>query len=63
MQAARQGAGNTMAGLTPGREITMLVGADTDSERAVRWLILLMVLTRDPLAIALTAAAAATGGR
>lgn len=32
-------------------------GADTDSERAIRWLIALMVLTCDPLAIALTAAA------
>jgi hypothetical protein len=29
----------------------------TDSETAIRWLILLMVLTCDPLAIALTAAA------
>jgi hypothetical protein len=34
-------------------------GADTDSERAIRWLIALMVLTCDPLAIALTAAASA----
>ena len=31
----------------------------TDSETAIRWLILLMVLTCDPLAIALTAAASA----
>jgi hypothetical protein len=29
---------------------------DTDSERAARWLIALMVLRRDPLAIALMAA-------
>jgi hypothetical protein len=33
--------------------------ADTDSERAIRWLIGLMVLCCDPLAIALTAAASA----
>jgi hypothetical protein len=32
-----------------------LLGADTDSERAIRWLIALMVLCCDPLAIALTA--------
>jgi hypothetical protein len=36
-----------------------LPGADTDSERAIRWLIVLMVLCCDPLAIALTAAASA----
>jgi hypothetical protein len=36
-----------------------LVGTDTDSERAIRWLIALMVLCCDPLAIALTAAASA----
>ena len=35
------------------------IGADTDSERAIRWLIALMVLCCDPLAIALTAAASA----
>jgi hypothetical protein len=34
-------------------------GADTDSDRAIRWLIALMVLTCDPLAVALTAAASA----
>jgi hypothetical protein len=34
-------------------------GADTDSERAIRWPIALMVLCCDPLAIALTAAASA----
>jgi hypothetical protein len=43
----------------PIRYVAELVGADTDSERAIRWLILLMVLTCDPLAIALTAAASA----
>jgi len=37
----------------------LLVGADTDSERAIPWLIALIVLTCDPLAIALTAAASA----
>ena len=36
-----------------------LVGAGADSERAIRWLIALMVLCCDPLAIALTAAASA----
>jgi hypothetical protein len=36
-----------------------LLGVDTDSERAIRWLIALMVLTCAPLAIALTAAASA----
>jgi hypothetical protein len=41
------------------RCVAELVGADTDSERAIRWLILLMVLCCDPLAIALTAAASA----
>jgi hypothetical protein len=35
------------------------LGVDTDSERAIRWLIALMVLCCDPLAIALTAAASA----
>jgi hypothetical protein len=41
------------------RYVAELVGADTDSERAIGWLVLLMTLTRDPLAIALTAAASA----
>jgi hypothetical protein len=41
----------------PIRYVAELVGADTDSERAIRWLIALMVLCCDPLAIALTAAA------
>jgi hypothetical protein len=36
-----------------------VLGADTDSERAIRWLIALMVLWCDPLAIVLTAAASA----
>jgi hypothetical protein len=44
---------------TPIRYVAELVGADTDSERAIRWLIALMVLCCDPLAIALTAAAPA----
>lgn len=43
----------------PMKYVAELVGADTDSERAIRWLIALMVLTCDPLAIALTAAASA----
>jgi hypothetical protein len=41
----------------PIRYVAELVGADTDSERAIRWLVALMVLCCDPLAIALTAAA------
>jgi hypothetical protein len=43
----------------PIRYIAELVGADADSERTIRWLIALMVLCFDPLAIALTAAASA----
>jgi hypothetical protein len=43
----------------PIRYVAKLLGADTDSERAIRWLIALMVLCCDPLAIALTAAASA----
>jgi hypothetical protein len=43
----------------PIRYVAELVGADADSERAIRWLIALMVMCCDPLAIALTAAAAA----
>ena len=38
--------------------VAELLGVDTDSERAIRWLIALMVLCCDPLAIALTAASA-----
>jgi hypothetical protein len=45
----------------PIRYVAELLGANTDSEQAIRWLILLMVLTCDPLAIALTAAASAHG--
>jgi chromosome segregation ATPase len=44
----------------PIRYVAELVGADTDSERAIRWPVALMVLCCDPLAIALTAAASAT---
>jgi hypothetical protein len=47
----------------PIRYVAELVGATSDSEQAIRWLILLMVLTCDPLAIALTAAASAQRGR
>jgi hypothetical protein len=43
----------------PIRYVAELLGSDTDSERAIRWLIALMVLCCDPLAIALTAAASA----
>jgi uncharacterized coiled-coil protein SlyX len=43
----------------PVRYVAELIGADTDSERAILWLIALMVLCCDPLAIALTAAASA----
>jgi len=45
--------------VAPIRDVAELVGADTDSERAIRWLIALVVLCCDPLAIALTAAALA----
>jgi hypothetical protein len=38
---------------------TELIGVGTDSEKAIRWLIALIVLCCDPLAIALTAAALA----
>jgi hypothetical protein len=43
----------------PIRYVAELIGADADSERAIRWLILMMVRCYDPLAIALTAAASA----
>jgi hypothetical protein len=43
----------------PIRYVAELIGTDTDSEQAIRWLIALMVLCCDPLAIALTAAASA----
>jgi hypothetical protein len=43
----------------PIRYVAEMLGVDTDSERAIRWLIVLMVLTCDPLAIALTAAVSA----
>jgi hypothetical protein len=46
----------------PIRYVAEIIGADTDSERAIRWLIALMVLCCDPLAIALTAAASARHG-
>ena len=47
----------------PIRYVAELVGAHADSERAIRWLIALMVLCCDPLAIALTAAASVRRGR
>jgi hypothetical protein len=40
----------------PIRYVAELIGVQSDSERAIRWLIALMVLCCDPLAIALTAA-------
>src|SRR5262249_42921469 len=40
----------------PIRYVAELVGSDADSERTIRWLIVLIVLCCDPLAIALTAA-------
>jgi hypothetical protein len=43
----------------PLRYAAELIGVGADSERAIRWLIALMVLTCDPLAIALTAAVSA----
>jgi hypothetical protein len=43
----------------PIRYVAELLGAGTDSERAIRWLIALMVLCCDPLAIGLTAGASA----
>jgi hypothetical protein len=39
----------------PIRYVAELLGIDTNSEKAIRWLIALMVLCCDPLAIALTA--------
>jgi len=41
----------------PVRYVAELVGTNTGSERAIRWLIALIVLCCDPLAITLTAAA------
>jgi hypothetical protein len=46
----------------PIRYVAEMLGVDSDSERAIRWLIVLMVLTCDPLAIALTAAVSARKG-
>jgi hypothetical protein len=46
----------------PIRYIVELLGDVTDGERAIRWLIAVMVLCCDPLAIALTAAASADRG-
>jgi hypothetical protein len=43
----------------PIRYVAELLGFDTDSEQVIRWLIALMVLCCDPLAIVLTAAASA----
>ena len=43
------------------RYVAEMQGADMGSERTIRWLIALMVLCCDPLAIALTAAAPIRG--
>jgi hypothetical protein len=43
--------------------VAEMLGVGTDSERAIRWLIALMVRCCDPLAIALTAAASARRSR
>jgi hypothetical protein len=43
----------------PIRYVAELLGGGEDSERAIRWLIALMVLCCDPLAIVLTTAASA----
>src|SRR5258707_1273983 len=45
----------------PIRYVAELIGADADSERAIRWLIAPMALCCDPPAIALTAAASTAG--
>ncbi len=47
----------------PIRYVAEFIGADANSERAIRWLIALMVLCCDPLAVALTAAASAGRAR
>jgi hypothetical protein len=44
---------------TPIRYVAELINTGGDDERAIRWLIALMVSCCDPLAIALTAAASA----
>jgi hypothetical protein len=44
----------------PIRYVAELLATDTDGERAIRWLIALMVLCCDPLAIALAAASTLT---
>jgi hypothetical protein len=55
--ALREGCGPD--GVPPIRYVAELIGIDSDSEKAIRWLIALMVLCCDPLATALTAAASA----
>jgi len=44
----------------PIRYVAELLATDTDGERAIRWLIALMVVCCDPLAIALATASALT---
>jgi hypothetical protein len=47
----------------PIRYVGELLGIDTDSERAIRCLIALMVLCRDPLALPCAPATSASNGR
>jgi NAD(P)-dependent dehydrogenase (short-subunit alcohol dehydrogenase family) len=54
---------NAATEAAPIRYVAELIGADTDSEEAIRWLIALMVLCCDPLAIALTASTWSSGDR
>jgi hypothetical protein len=59
MSTSWRAAGDGWSAAAPFRYVAELLGGDTDSERAIRWLIALIVLCCDPLAIALTAAASA----
>jgi hypothetical protein len=47
----------------PLRFVAELLGMDTDSERAIRWMIVLLVLCLDPMALCLCAAISARRGR
>jgi hypothetical protein len=51
-ECGRQGPADRDRGRTHPVCRRALIGADTDSKRAIRWLIALMVLCCDPLAIA-----------
>jgi hypothetical protein len=54
------GTGGVEADIGPLRYVAMLLGLD--SEQAMRWFILLMVLTCDPMAIVLVIAASTRAG-